>query len=547
MSKKILGIFNGKNASITYFDGDKIAFSVCEERFNRIKNYRGYPFKSINYLFKKFKLNPLEIEVVTSGAWNSPGKDVLKDYFKINNRCFEPWSRLFYSEISDHKYKIEFIKETIKIFKNAEIKFYDHHISHFFSAKLTFQHKNGYGIVSDGRGDCQSLSLWKFSPTKIIKLAGFSELRSFGAFYGSITYLLGFIPDRHEGKVTGLAAYGKKTQLVNKFKNYINFHKGQINTSNEFIPFTKPNNLNYLKRITRGYSKEDIAFAAQYNLEKNIIKIIDYYIPKNSNLVAAGGVFSNVKLNQKIRETNHCKNFYIFPEMSDAGISFGSVSAYLYEKSLVPKKIKDMFLGPENLIKYKDKKKLRSRKLDKKINFNFILSELQKGKVIGICNGKGEFGPRALGNRSIIFSPSEIKLKDKVNKRLGRNDFMPFAPVTIDQLAKKLFINYKKNDQNLQFMTTCYRCSKLMIKKCPSVVHVDKTARPQVLTKKFKNKMYYNLVYGFNKKYGIPCLINTSFNVHEEPIVNTTEEAIFMLKKKVIDYLIVDNLLLSIK
>jgi carbamoyltransferase len=544
---KVLGIYNGKNASITYFDGKKIAFSVCEERFNRIKNYRGYPFKSINYLFKKFKLNPLDIDVVACGAWNFAGKEVLKDYFNNNNSCLEPWNRLFHSISTDHEYKLEFLKETVKIFKNAKIKIYDHHISHFFSAKLPFKYKNGYGIVSDGRGDGQSLSLWKFSPNKIIKIAGFSELRSFGAFYGSITTLLGFVADRHEGKITGLAAYGKKTKLVNIFKKYINFYKGQINTSQNFIPFIKPNNLNYLKKLTKGFSKEDIAFAAQYILEKNILKILDYYVPKKQNLVAAGGVFANVKLNQKIRETNNYKNFYVFPEMSDGGISFGAVSAYLFENKIVSKNVNDMFLGPESSISYKDKNQLRVRKLTKKSNFNFILNKLFEGKVVGIHHGKGEFGPRALGNRSIIFSPSNIELNDQVNKRLGRNEFMPFAPVTIDKFAKKLFINYKKNDNNLNFMTTCYKCTELMQKKCPSVVHIDQTARPQILNKNFKNKVYFNLVNSFNKVYQIPCLVNTSFNTHEEPIVNTVEEAIVILKKKVIDYLIVDNLLLSVK
>ena len=130
---KILGIYNGKVASVTYFDGKKIIFSASEERFNRIKNSRGYPLLTINYLLKKYKINPMDIDVVTCGAWNFPEYDVLQDYFHNSNSCKEPWNRYYHSASVDHEYKIDFIKKTIKIFKNAEIKIYDHHKSHFFS------------------------------------------------------------------------------------------------------------------------------------------------------------------------------------------------------------------------------------------------------------------------------------------------------------------------------------------------------------------------------------------------------------------------------
>ena len=544
---KILGIYNGKVASVTYFDGKKILFSASEERFNRIKNSRGYPFLTINYLLRKYKINPKNVDVVTCGAWNFPNHDVLKDYFSNINSCKEPWNRFYHSSRIDHEFKIDFIKNTAKIFKNAEIKIYDHHKSHFFSAKTPSEYPEGYGIVSDGRGDGQSLSIWKFNSKKVKKIVGFSELKSYGAFYGSITNLLGFIPDRHEGKVTGLAAYGKKTKLINLFKKYINFKDGKISTSKNFIPFVRPQNLKYIKNITKGYSKEDIAFAAQYILEKNIIEIIKYYIPPRSKLVAAGGVFANVKLNQKIRENCNLSKLFIFPEMSDGGISFGAVCTYLFEKKIKLQKIKDMFLGAESSLNNKEKKFFNIKNLKIKKNFDYILDKISKGSIVGICSGKGEFGPRALGNRSIIFSPDDKKLNDEVNKRLGRNEFMPFAPVTTLQSAKKIFYKFDKKDINLNYMTTCYKCKGLMIKKCPSVVHIDLTARPQVITKNINNSIYYNLVNNFNKKYNIPCLVNTSFNTHEEPIVNTTDEAIQILKKKVIDYLIIGNSLLSLK
>jgi carbamoyltransferase len=544
---KVLGVYNGKVASVTYFDGKKIVFSASEERFNRIKNSRGYPNQTIDYLLKNYNINPDEIDVVTCGAWNYPDYDILKDYFDKSNNSGAPWNRHYYSLKTDHEFKVDFIKNSVKRFKKAEIKIYDHHKSHFFSAKIPSGYASGYGIVSDGRGDGQSLSIWKFNTKKIKKIVGFSELRSYGAFYGSITTLLGFKADKHEGKITGLAAYGKKTNLVNKFKKYINFHNGKIKTSKNFLPFVKPLNIEYLKEITKKYSREDIAFAAQFILEKNIIDIIKYYIPKNVNLVAAGGVFANVKLNQKIRERCNLSNFFVFPEMSDGGISFGAVCSYLFENKIKVSKIDNMFLGAESKLNIKHKKSLKIKNLNLQKNFNSLLEEIKYGKIIGIFNGKSEFGPRALGNRSIIFSPADKKINDMVNKRLGRNEFMPFAPVTTIDSAKKIFYDFDENDKNLNYMTTCYKCKDIMIKKCPAVVHVDLTARPQVISKKIKNSIYFKIVNNFNNKFKIPCLVNTSFNTHEEPIVNTVEEAIKILRKKVIDYLIIDNLLLTIK
>ena len=271
---KVLGIYNGKVASVTYFDGKKIVFSASEERFNRIKNSRGYPEKTINYLLKEYKIKAEDIDVVTCGAWNYPDSDVLKDYFN-NYACSLPSNRIYHSLKTDHEFKIDFIKNTVEKFKKAKIKIYDHHKSHFFSAKTPSGFSKGYGIVSDGRGDGQCLSIWKFNKNKVKKIIGFSELRSYGAFYGSVTTLLGFTADKHEGKITGLAAYGKKTKLIKKFENYINFKNGKIITSKNFVPFVRPKNISYLKKITNNYSKEDIAFAAQYILEKILLKLLN--------------------------------------------------------------------------------------------------------------------------------------------------------------------------------------------------------------------------------------------------------------------------------
>lgn len=543
----ILGIYNGKNAGITYIKNNKIILSVSEERFSRIKNHRGYPFMSLDYLKKNFKIDFKNKINITIGSWQYPEKDILRDYFKFQN--INSYERIYNSLKTDFEYANDFIINTKKLFPNSKINFYDHHLCHYASS-LFFEKtvNNTYGIVSDGRGALKSLSIYLFKSQKIKNIISFPEYCSFGAFYGSITYLLGFTPDKHEGKITGLAAFGKKTNLINKFNQLISFENNQIITSPKFIPFIRPNNLDYLKKITKSYSKENIAYAAQYLLETNIIKIIKKFIPKNSILKASGGIFSNVKLNQKIRENCNLKSFVVFPEMTDGGISYGSAvlgNFYINNKKTFTKNV---YLGPHpgEKINKQYKKQILIYKYKNLNKLALKVSELiAQDFIIGICRGKMEYGPRALGNRSILFSPKKLDKINLVNKRLGRNEFMPFAPVLLKKNTTKLFKNYIVEDINTNYMTTCYNCTKFMINKFPTVVHVDNTARPQLIDSSHENKLYYLILKFLDKMHDIQCAVNTSFNTHDEPIVNNCNDAIKNLIKGSIDYLVLNDCLIS--
>lgn len=549
---KIIGIYNGKNSGVTFIENNIVKFSAAEERFTRIKNDRGYPHESLKFLLKNFDLDKNENIEISIGSWKYPGKEIISSIIKNSNK--NSFERIYQSLKTDFEYLNDFIINTKKIFPNSNIHFYDHHLSHFasslFFGDIMNKRKDIYGIVADGRGSLKSLSIWKFKKDKIEEVISFPESHSFGAFYGSITYLLGFTPDKHEGKITGLAAYGKKSKLIKIFRDYIHFSNKKIIVNENFIPFIRPSKINYLKKITRGYSKEDIAYAAQYNLEYNMIKIINHFIPKKSYLIASGGIFANVKLNQRIRENTFIREFRVFPEMSDGGISFGSSLLHNYLINKKVPRIDNMFLGPEpgkSLIKNYLKKINVTKFSNLDQLANRVGDLIYKNKIIGVCNGNMEFGPRALGNRSIIFSPKNKDKIDEVNIRLGRNEFMPFAPVLIEKNAKKLFKNLGSEDVNLSFMTTCYNCKEYMINKFPAVVHVDKTARPQLISRRHPNKIYYKILEILEKKYGILCIVNTSFNTHDEPIVCFADHAINNLLKGSIDFLILNNELLERK
>ena len=267
-------------------------------------------------------------------------------------------------------------------------------------------------------------------------------------------------------------------------------------------------------------------------------------------LLASGGVFANVKLNQRIRENCNLKNFIIFPEMSDGGISYGALALNTFRNKKKYMVLKDVYNGPN--FKFKP-----TISLNKKYNvFHFQnIDKLSKkisqlifdNNIIGIIRGNMEYGPRALGNRSIICLSTKKTDIDNLNKRLGRNEFMSFAPVLLDKNWKYLFKENNFNDYNLNFMTTCYNCSSFMIKNYPSVVHVDNTARPQVLKKNHPNRLYYKILEKLDNLFKIKCLINTSFNAHDEPIVCKPDEGLSNLDKNVVDILIIDNYLIAKK
>ena len=266
---------------------------------------------------------------------------------------------------------------------------------------------------------------------------------------------------------------------------------------------------------------------------------LDFNIKKKTNLHLAGGLFANVKLNSLILAKKYTKNLFVFQGMGDEGLSVGGCYAYLVKKNKkISKKNFNPYLGynVEKLILNPRIKKL-DLKNEKKIDF--LSKSLYENKVIGFVYGKSEFGPRALGHRSIIACPKKNEINDILNNRLGRYEYMPFAPITIKKYFNKIFYINKKTFDHYSFMTTTTRVKKNNY-KINGVVHVDNTARPQILEKK-DNPMLYKLIERYFKIYKIPCLINTSFNDHGLPIINDEKDAFFALTKSRIDMLFIND------
>ena len=559
---KIVGINYLSESSVCLMVNGKIISAISEERLNRLKNWYGLPFKSINLILKKNNLKVSDIDYfVTSGlssiTKDMPNLQVIESKIekihlsKLNKKIKNIQIKFLRNRAKHENHVINF--RTKRLLNKLKKKYkkliiYDHHLSHAASACYNSGFKKCLCLTIDGWGDNSSSKIYQFSNGKLKEISSTPTIDSLGYFYGSITKLLGFKPHQHEGKVLGLAAYGSSKIARKEISQMISYDKKlrkfQGNYENGLYQASfKNKNLEFLKKK---YSKKNIAAAAQYTLEKVVLSCVKSLSKKKINLALAGGVFANVKLNQKINELKNIKNIFVFPNMGDGGLAVGGAQLCHFNKTnKMPKKIENMYLGNQfsekNILKALKKYKVKyykSRFIEKEIA-NF----LAKGNVVAHFNGKIEFGPRALGNRSILCAADDPNINKSLNKKLKRTEFMPFAPIIMEKYVSK-YLNINKEKDLYKFMTITCRCKSKMIKEAPAAVHIDNTARPQVVRLK-DNLRIHRILQEYNFITRIPILINTSFNMHEEPIVYSPEDALRVYLDGKLDYLIINDFVIK--
>ena len=599
-----MGIHLGHDASAALIVDGEVKGAVQEERFKRIKNYSGFPDESIQFLLTNNNLVKNDIENITV-AGNKIGYDIPIDLLKqrlerkkskfqigfyrikilLNFILRIPQIRNF---IYSNKAK-EIIENSLfkKGFQKAKVFFIDHHLCHAASAFYSSPYDEAIIVTQDGRGDLKSGSTYHGHNGRLEKLYDQSAINSLGQIYAMVTKFLGFKPNRHEGKITGLAAYGNKEKyysafsllvkatkpkiirskqdsiknLLSGYKKFIELVGAYSNRDENFI--YEINSLKiekWLSQLSSPKEKEDISAAVQFCVEEWIVENVKDQINSakhkfNTNkipLCLAGGLFANVKVNQRLKENIHeIENVYVQPAMGDSGLSLGGAQCLFYNHNNSKHKFLDnVYLGPEftsdEIIDSLEKNKSNINweyyeKVEKK-----CAEIISNGHILGRFNGKMEWGPRALGNRSILIQPTDKKINDTVNKRLNRTEFMPFAPSVLDYRAGDYFINYKQSDFASEFMTITYDVYPHMINEIQAVVHVDNTARPQIVQKNV-NYSFYKILKYYEELTGIGCLVNTSFNLHEEPIVNSPKDAISALLSNAIDYLAIDKYIVTKK
>ena len=585
----ILGInsFHADSSAALLQDG-KILFAAEEERFNRKKHWAGFPIKSIQHCLKENNINLNNIDHISINC--SPRANFIrKVIYSLKNK---PNPTFIAQRIKNKSQRVNLKDLFIKYFPDekftGKFHFIEHHKSHLSSAFYASNFKESVVLSVDGFGDFAS-SAWGLgfnNNLSIDEKIYFPD--SLGIFYSAITQFLGFPNYGDEYKVMGLAPYGedkyqKEMNEIIKFDKFGKFYLNQryflhatekINHQwSECIPVIDNLFSNKLKDLLGNPRKskdkiqkkhKDIAHSAQLIYEKALFNLLNYIysIYKVENLCIAGGCGANSVANGKIKKFTPFKKIYVHPAPGDAGGALGSayeVWHKIQEKRCVP--MGGAYLGPsfsnsfiENLLREKDiKKNLRTQNCsiskigdikipDEEAFFSLLANKISEGLVIGWFQGKMEWGPRALGNRSILCDPRRTDIKDILNLKIKkRESFRPFAPSILREYVTEWF----EEDSEVPYMMQVYKIKEDKRSLIPAVTHVDGTGRLQTVEKGINYK-YYKLIKAFYELTKVPILLNTSFN-ENEPIVHNPTEAINCFLRTKMDILVMEDFLIMRK
>jgi carbamoyltransferase len=570
--KIILGISDGDDAGAVILKDGKLESAVNEERFNRMKMSIGFPKNSINQVLSLSGVEAKDVfhvamaantekfigESIPNKGWFQESSSISRIRNEISSALSKPLGGFNIALKSHYQMKrvlMGFRKSKVKKILNklnitASISYHDHHRCHAFAAFDTSGFTNALSISLDGGGDGCSSHVYAFENNKVSLLNKLSSFHSIGNYYAYVTHLCGFRASIHEGKITGLAASGSPI-YKDIFERLIIFKDGNIvNTGKLFFNSA----ISYLQNnLPQDWEHKDLASSIQHHLEDVVLKYVRYWLQRSKlrKLCVSGGVFANVILNQRIAELPECEELYVFPAMGDGGLAAGS--AYCAYRNIEPfsmdyeqRKLDHVYLGPSF-----DDGSIKNALVHSGLPFTFhenieevVAHLVADGRVVARFNDAMEFGPRALGNRSILYKTDEPAVNTWLNKRLNRTEFMPFAPICLHGHEQKLFDWNPAVEPCAGFMTITQNCTPWMKNKCPAVVHIDGTARPQIV-KRETNPSMYEILNHYYHLTGVPVLVNTSFNMHEEPIVCTPSDAIRSFSAGRLDNLAIGNFLLK--
>ena len=521
----IYGLYGGSHSStVSLIKDGEIICSIEEERTSRVKSgddHESFPFTCS----KKIEdFTGLKIKDSDHIVWSLPCPDKEARQISGNN----------YEKIS-------------------------HHVSHNYGAYFTSGFEGKVISVSyDGGGETSYMRVFLCEDGKMSEVLNLPIILN-----GSLSHLWGFSTVamngydddynsiwkicKDEGKLMGMAPEGKFNRriynILNSLIDYKDFRFFPTNTGHrtKFIGVSMYDNGEFdtlEKRQVFSYNLQKLT----EDLMIRFFSDLNKKYPDYKKIVLSGGLFANVKLNQKINELDWVDEIYVFPSMGDEGLSLGSAiyKAVQLGEIKKPFKMPNFYLGTS----YTEKDIIDELK---KFNFNrevynsdTIAKDIDSGLIIGVFEGKMEFGPRALGNRSILTRPTEKETHSKLNNRLGRYDTMPFAPMILSEYFDDVF-TCSKSKYSSEFMTICYTTKEEWVDKIPAVIQKsDKTARPQIINQN-NNPKIYELMKRYHEISSIPLLLNTSFNIHNEPILEHPIDAFKHLKNGVIDKLIFDG------
>jgi carbamoyltransferase len=560
------------DASAALLKDGKIVVAAEEERFSRKKHDVSFPIKSIEYCLKSENITIKDINYIA--FYEKPlikFERVLSQYLEMFPLSLKTFLSSMPSWLNEKLRITTTIRKKLKY--KGDIFFIDHHLSHAASSFLISPFKKATILTVDGVGEWTTTAygIGKNNKIKLMKEIEFPS--SLGMLYSTITAYLGFKVNNSEYKVMGLSAYGDMNKRTNpyykKLKKVIDIKKdGSYRLDMRYFKYHYSNRmpskkLCYLLKgeVRKGESKitkrhKDIAAALQLVYEEVLYKILDhvYEETKCNNIVISGGCALNGVANGKILKNTKFKNIWINPNPGDGGDCIGS-ALYIYH-SLFGKDrnfiLENAYLGPEfsprEIKKFLDKNRIKYTELkNEKELLKETASLIFDNKIVGWFQGRMEFGPRALGNRSILANPCNPKMKEILNKKVKhREDFRPFAPAICKEDVASIFETDRPLPKTTDFMLMIYPIKKEWQKKIPGVTHVDGSGRLQTIDKN-QNRLFYGLIKKFEKISGIPVLINTSFNIRGEPIVCSPFDAYRCMMGTGIDCLVIDKFIVKRK
>ena len=555
------------DSAAAILEDGKVIAAAEEERFSREKFDDGFPKNAIDYCMKEADITADKIHSVAFYD-----KSILKferlldNYIAVAPRGLRSFLDVIPKWIHKRLWVKDEIKKELKGFAGNMI-FPDHHLSHAAHAFFTSPFNESAILTVDGVGEWSTASFGSAYDTTIKLTHDLRWPHSVGMFYSAFTYFLGFKVNEGEYKLMGLSAYGKPKfydlilkELVD-IKNdgsihlnmkYFAFTYDKVMTNQKFSELfgTTPRNENSkLEQI-----HYDIGASAQLVLEEILLKMANHVYKKTNskNLCLGGGVALNGVANYRILREGPFEQLFIPPSPGDSGSAIGCAQYEYFSRLKNERKIEqnvaksvseNVYLGPrysnEEIKSYLDSVNITYKELDQNQLLQKTAKLISEGSVVGWFQGRMEWGPRALGNRSILADPRNASMKDILNEKIKhRESFRPFAPSILEEYVSEYF------DLNIPCP---YMLLVTKVKKpetIPAVTHVDGTGRLQTVSKD-ANPLYYNLIQEFYNITNVPVLINTSMNVRGEPIVNTPQQAYAMLLKTDMDYLVLGSFVIS--
>ncbi len=566
---RVLGITTEGDSGAAIVEDGAILAAVNEERLARMKLVVGFPRLSIEEVLQLSDTGVQDLDAVIVAAERSIFVDELEpfngwlqvsDNGRPGNLIKRAASRLskfrdrlpflesgYYALLApsfrERRRRIQqILREELGI--RCPIRFVDHHFAHVTSAYFTSGFEDALIVSIDGGGDGRSSLIYQVRDGRFSYLHEVSAFHSLGNYYAYVTHLCGYKAMKHEGKITGLAAHGEP-KYVDLLQEFIDEESGTFINRSGVVFQAAVEALE--RRLPDGWTKEDLAASVQQHFESLVKSYIRHWARSSGirDLALAGGVFANVRVNQEVLALPEIDRIFIHPHMSDGGLSVGAALSAcvpgVLEQTMrcEQRAIPDVYLGRDleekAILEALEKHQLEPEEIEGTIE-EAIAKLLIQGYVVARASGRMEYGPRALGNRSILYQPTDASVNDWLNANLKRTEFMPFAPSTLYEERAACYERVEGAEHPGEFMTITFHCTPWMRNVMKGVVHVDGTARPH-LVRKDRNPSFHRVIEHFYERTGLPAIINTSFNMHEEPIVNSADDCVRAFLAGNLDYL----------